>query len=75
MRIRVDEKGDYMPAPRTGTENAIAALGAALAFLILETVGCVLTLLGIHGVVNRHRISQWHREWQDTRRLPGWPIG
>ncbi|UTT46810.1 Rv1733c family protein [Rhodococcus gordoniae] len=75
VRIRVDEKGDYIPASRTGTENAIAALGAALAFLILETVGYVLTLLGIHGVVNRHRISQWHREWQDTRRLPGWPIG
>jgi len=75
VRIWVDEAGDYMSAPRTGSENAIAALGTALAVLILGVVGCTLTLLGLHGVMNRHRMARWQQEWQQARRLPGWPIG
>ena len=73
--IWVDEDGKYRPAPRTGTENAIAALGTALAFLVLGTAGCALVLFGLHWVMNRHRIVRWQQEWQQVRRSPGWHIG
>ncbi|WP_349536385.1 Rv1733c family protein [Rhodococcus rhodochrous] len=74
VRIWVDATGDYMPVPRSGTENALAALGAALAIVVLGTVTCALTLFGIHVVMNRQRFSRWDRKWQETGRLPGWPI-
>lgn len=75
VRIWVDETGDYMPVPRTGIENALAALGAALAILVLGTVACALTLFGVHVEMNRQRLSRWDRKWQEAGRLPGWPIG
>ncbi|MCD2140301.1 Rv1733c family protein [Rhodococcus pyridinivorans] len=75
VRIWVDETGDYMPVPRTGIENALAALGAALAILVLGTVTCALTLFGVHVEMNRQRLSRWDRKWQEAGRLPGWPIG
>jgi len=74
VRIWVDATGNYMPVPRSGTENALAALGAALAIVVLGTVTCALTLFGIHVVMNRQRFSRWDRKWQETGRLPGWPI-
>ncbi|MGX7726203.1 Rv1733c family protein [Rhodococcus sp. 5G237] len=74
VRIWVDETGDYMPVPRTGTENAVAALGAALVILVLGTVACALTLFGVHVEMNRQRLSRWDRKWQEAGRLPGWPI-
>ncbi|MFV9427684.1 MULTISPECIES: hypothetical protein [Rhodococcus] len=58
----VDETGNYMPVPRTGTENAVTALGAALVILVLGTVACSLTLFGVHVVMNRQRLSRWDRK-------------
>jgi len=75
VRMGVDETGNYMPVPRTGTENAVTALGAALVILVLGTVACSLTLFGVHVVMNRQRLSRWDRKWQEAGRLPGWPIG
>ena len=75
VRIWVDEAGNYIPAPQTGTENAIAAFGTASAFLALGAMGCVVTVLGVHGVMNRHRMARWQQEWQQVRRIPGWPLG
>ncbi|EKT76665.1 hypothetical protein WSS_A41710 [Rhodococcus opacus M213] len=72
VTVWVDEDGNYMQAPNTGTDNAIGALGAALGFLVLGTVGCGLLLIGFHWLLDKRHRSQWQREWQSLGHTPGW---
>ncbi|NHU44159.1 MULTISPECIES: hypothetical protein [Rhodococcus] len=75
VTVWVDEDGNYMQAPNTGTDNAIGALGgAALGFLVLGTVGCGLLLIGFHWLLDKRHRAQWQREWQSLGHTPGWSI-
>ncbi|MCZ4586043.1 hypothetical protein [Rhodococcus opacus] len=74
VTVWVDEGGNYIQAPPTGTDNAIGAISAALAFLMLGTVGCGLLLLGIHWLLATSHRSQWQREWQSPGHIPRWPV-
>ena len=74
VTVWVDKDGNYMAAPNTATDNALGAIGAALGFLMLGTVGCGLLLLGVHWLLDKHHRSQWQREWQGLGHAPGWSV-
>ena len=57
VTVWVDENGNYMQAPNTSTDNAIRAIGAALAVLALGTVGCGLLLIGTSNLVPRSELD------------------
>ncbi|EID77822.1 MULTISPECIES: Rv1733c family protein [Rhodococcus] len=74
VTVWVDKDGNYMAAPNTATDNALGAIGAALGFLMLGTVGCGLFLIGFHWLLAKHHRSQLQREWQGLGHAPGWSV-
>nr|WP_271211841.1 hypothetical protein [Rhodococcus wratislaviensis] len=74
VTVWVDKDGNYMAAPNTATDNALGAIGAALGFLMLGTLGCGLFLIGFRWLLAKHHRSQWQREWQGLGHAPGWSV-
>ncbi|MFC9557786.1 hypothetical protein ACFTWF_44060 [Rhodococcus sp. NPDC056960] len=75
VMVWVNDQGNYMDAPNTGTENALDAVGAALAFLVLGTGGGGLLLIGFHCLMAKRRAAGWAREWRSIGRSPGASAG
>ncbi|WP_430336034.1 Rv1733c family protein [Rhodococcus sp. ACT016] len=72
--IWIDPVGDNVRAPRSGLDNALAAVGAAVGVWAAGSTGCVLVVLGLHWQANRHRLRQWQREWDGLDRRTGWSL-
>lgn len=72
--IWVDADGVLAAAPRTGTENAVLAIGAAVTVLAMSSAGSLLVYLGVHWAVSRNRMTLWDREWAQVGKSPGWPV-
>ncbi|MDH6291039.1 hypothetical protein ACNJ7E_32060 [Rhodococcus sp. NM-2] len=70
----IDPAGKIVDAPKTGTENAFEAVGAALALWTMGATICLTMLIGIRWAGTRYRMSQWDREWRNLGKAPGWPV-
>jgi hypothetical protein len=74
ISVWIDQTGNLVDPPKTGTENALAAVGSALAVWTTTAAICLLTLFGIRWAGTRYRMSQWDREWRNLGKAPGWPV-
>ncbi|WP_041810862.1 Rv1733c family protein [Rhodococcus jostii] len=74
ISIWIDPAGKIVSAPKTGTENAFEAVGAALALWTMGTTICLTMMIGIRWAGTRYRMSQWDREWRNLGKAPGWPV-
>jgi len=74
VRIWTDPAGNTVRAPRSGQDNAVAAVSVAVAVWALGSAGCVLVVLGLHWQASRHRLRQWQREWDRLDRNTGWSL-
>ncbi len=72
--IWIDPSGANVGAPRSGADNAVAAVGVAVGVWALGSVGCVLVILALHWQADRHRLRQWQREWDRRDRRTGWSL-
>ncbi|PBC40086.1 hypothetical protein CJ179_33935 [Rhodococcus sp. ACS1] len=74
ISIWIDPDGNLADAPKTGTENGLEAVGAALALWTISATACLAVLMGIRWAEARYRLSQWDREWRNLGKAPGWPV-
>ncbi|RZL83282.1 MAG: hypothetical protein EOP32_08155 [Rhodococcus sp. (in: high G+C Gram-positive bacteria)] len=74
ISIWIDPAGKIVDAPKTGTENAFEAVGAALALWTMGATICLTMLIGTRWAGTRYRMSQWDREWRNLGKAPGWPV-
>ncbi|TQC47992.1 hypothetical protein EEB14_17260 [Rhodococcus sp. WS4] len=74
ISVWIDQAGNLVDPPKTGTENAVAAVGAALTVWTTTASFFLLMLFGIHWAGTRYRMTQWGREWRNLGKAPGWPV-
>ena len=74
VSVWIGPDGHVVDEPRSGPENAVIAVGAALSVWATAAVGSFLLLCGVRWVNTRSRMRQWDREWNDVGRTPGWPV-
>ncbi|MFC0448842.1 hypothetical protein [Rhodococcus jostii] len=74
ISVWIDQVGNLVDPPTTGTENALAAVGSALAVWTTISSFFLLMLFGIRWAGTRYRMTQWDREWRNLGKAPGWPV-
>ena len=75
VTVWVDTNGNVVAEPRSGVQNAVIAVSAALSVWAGAAVCSLLLYMGVRWMNGRSRMRQWDREWNDLGRTPGWPVG
>jgi hypothetical protein len=74
VTVWLDQNGDLVPAPETGSQNAATAVSVACGIWVTATGGYCLLFLVVHWVASRRQQAQLTREWNELDRPPGWHV-
>jgi hypothetical protein len=74
VSVWVDPSGNVVEPPRSGLENGVIAVSAALAVWAIAAAVSFLIFCAVRWMDTRSRMHQWDREWKDVGRTPGWPV-